>query len=78
MVDGAGDYVPRRQLGALVEVQHEAAAIGPAQIGTFATQRLGQQKVGVVRMEQAGGVELVELQIRHPAAGPPGHGDAIP
>ena len=77
VVDGAGDDVPRGQLGPLVKLRHEAAAVGTAQVGPFAAQRLGQQEVGVVRVEQAGGVELVELQVRHPAAGAPCHGDAV-
>ncbi len=78
VVDGAGDYVPRCQLGSLVEVGHEAAAVGAAQIGPLAAQGFGQQEVGVIGVEQAGGVELVELQVRHPAAGAPRHGDAVP
>ena len=28
-------------------------------------------------MVQAGGVELVELEVGHPAAGAPGHGDTV-
>ncbi|MNO74037.1 hypothetical protein D3C76_650220 [compost metagenome] len=78
VVDGAGDYVPRRQFGPLVEVRHKAAAVGTAQIGPFPAQGFGQQEVGIIGVEQAGGVELVELQVRHPAAGAPRHGDAVP
>ena len=77
VVDGAGDYVPRGQLGPFIELQHEAAAVGAAQIGTFPAQGFGQQEVGVIGVEQAGGVELVELQVRHPAAGAPRHGDTV-
>ena len=78
VVDGAGDYVPRCQLGPRVKLRPEAAAIRAAQIGPFPTQRFGQQEVGVIGMEQAGGMELVELQVRHPTASAPRHGDAVP
>src|SRR5690554_880369 len=78
VVDGAGDYVPGRQFGTLVEVGHEAGAVGQLEHRPFATQCLGDQEALGLGVIQAGGMELVELQVGHPAACTPGHGDAIP
>ena len=77
MVDGPGDDVPWRQFGPGVEALHEAFAIGQLQVRTFAAQGFGDQEALGLRVIQAGGVELVEFQVRHPAARTPGHGDAI-
>ena len=77
VVDGAGDDVPGGEFGALVEVLHEALAGGQAQQTALAAQGLGDEEALRVRMEQAGRMELVELHVRDPASGPPGHGDAV-
>ena len=77
MVDGAGHDVPRRQLGARVEPVHEAVAVGQQQLAAFAAHRLGDQERLGLAVVQAGGVELVELHVGDPAAGAPGHGDAV-
>ena len=77
VVDGAGHDVPWGQLFAWVEARHEAFAVGQAQQGALAAQGFGDQETLGLRVIQAGGVELVEFQVRHPAAGPPGHGDTV-
>src|SRR5450830_1617513 len=77
MVDGAGDDVARGQFGARVEALHEAFAIRQFQVCTFAAQGFGDQETFGLRVVQAGGVELVEFQVGHPAARAPGHGDAV-
>ncbi|MNV95733.1 hypothetical protein D3C71_1906590 [compost metagenome] len=77
VVDGAGDDVARGQLGARVEALHEALAVGQLEQAAFAAHRLGDQEVLRLRVVQAGRVELVELQVADPAAGAPGHGDAV-
>ena len=77
MVDGAGDDIARRQLGALVKTVHKALAVGQQQFAAFTAYRFGNQERFGLRVVQAGGVELVEFHIGHPAAGTPGHGNAI-
>jgi hypothetical protein len=77
MVDGARHHVPGRQLGALVEARHETLAVGQQQAAAFAADRLGDQKALRLGVVQAGGVELHEFHVRHPAAGAPRHGDAV-
>jgi hypothetical protein len=54
-----------------------ATIVGQQQPGALATQRLGDQERLRFRMEEAGRMELVELQVRDPAAGAPRHGDAV-
>ena len=77
MVDGAGHDVPGRQFATRVEARHETLAIGQAEQGAFAAQCLGDEETLGLRVVQAGRVELVELQVADPAAGAPGHGDAV-
>ncbi len=82
MVDGAGDDVARGQFAALVEARHEtlaqaAVGVGRVQGGAFAAQRLGDEEGTRVAVVQAGRMELHEFHVRHPAAGAPGHGDAV-
>ncbi|CAI8828920.1 hypothetical protein EMIT0P291_10693 [Pseudomonas sp. IT-P291] len=77
MVDGPGDDVPWRQLCPWIEALHEALTVGQLQVGAFASQGFGDQEALGLRVIQASGVELIELQVRHPAARAPGHGDAI-
>jgi hypothetical protein len=57
--------------------RHEARAVRQAQQAALAAQGLGDQEGLGVRVVQAGRVELDELHVRHPAAGAPGHGDAV-
>ncbi len=76
-VDRAGHDVARRQLGPRIMRRHEAGAIGQQQTPALATHRLGNQEVLGLRVVQAGRVELDELHVLHPAAGPPGGGDAV-
>ena len=52
---------------------------GPRQLElrTFAAQRLGDEEAALLRVVQAGRVELDELHVADAAAGAPGHGDAV-
>ncbi|MOA10996.1 hypothetical protein D3C78_1309100 [compost metagenome] len=68
MVDGPGDDVPWRQFCPWIEALHEALAVGQLEVGTLAAQGFGDQEALGLRVIQAGGVKLVELQVRHPAA----------
>ncbi|RMN94112.1 hypothetical protein ALQ51_05485 [Pseudomonas cannabina] len=77
VVDRPRYDIARGQFCPFVESRHEALAVGQLEIGTFAAQRFGDQKALGLRVIEAGGVELVELQIRHPAARAPGHCDAV-
>ena len=80
-VDRPGHDVARRQFGALVVGRHEALAdpVGPRQVQgrALAAQRLGDQEAALLRVVQAGRVELDELHVADPAAGAPGHRDAV-
>ena len=77
MVYGPSHNVSRRELAAFVEALHEALAVGQAQNTTFTADRFGNQKGTRVGVIQAGGVELVELHVRHATAGTPCHGDTV-
>jgi hypothetical protein len=66
-----------RQLGALIVARHEALAVGELQQAAFAAHRLRDEERLGVRVEEAGGVELDELHVRHGRARAPAHGDAI-
>ena len=76
-VDGAGDDVARRELGALVVLRHEATAVGIQELRAFAPQRLRDEEDGDAREAQRGRVELHELHIHHFSAGPVGDGNTI-
>ena len=73
--DPAGHHVPGGELGVRVDVEHEAPAVGVDQGRALAADRLGDQEVA--RRGQGGGVELVELQVRHRRPGAQGGGDAV-
>ena len=77
VVDGAGDDIAWCQFGAWVEALHEAFAIGQLQMCAFAAQGFGDQEALGLRVVQARGVELVELQVGDPAARAPGHRNAV-
>jgi hypothetical protein len=77
VVDGAGDDVPRREFCLRVEAVHEALAVREPQDAPLTAHGLGDEKALGARVIEAGGVELVELEIGHAASGAPGHGDAI-
>ena len=76
-VDGAGDDVARREFGARIVFRHEARAVGQLQQAAFAAHGLGDQEGLGLRVVEAGRVELDEFHVGDPAAGPPGHGDAV-
>ena len=73
--DPAGHHVPRSELGGRVDVEHEPPAVGVDQRGPLPADRLGDQEVA--RGGQGGGMELVELQVRHRCAGAQGDGDPV-
>jgi hypothetical protein len=50
---------------------------GSFEQAAFAAHRLGDQEGLGLRVVQAGGVELDELHVPHPAARAPGHRDAV-
>ncbi len=77
MVYRAGHDIARGQFCPLIEALHEALAVGQLEVGPFTAKCLGDQKALGLRVIQASGVKLVELKVRHPAAGTPGHGDAV-
>ena len=78
MVDRAGHHVARRELGARVEIGHEAmAGVGDLELPALAAHRLGDQEVLDLQIVEAGRVELHELHVGDAAARPPGHGDAV-
>ncbi|SAE83637.1 Uncharacterised protein [Enterobacter cloacae] len=77
MVDGASDNITRGQFAPGVKVRHKAGAIRAFQIGAFTAQGFRQQEVARLRVEQGGGVKLIKFEIRHPAAGAPGHRDTV-
>ena len=68
---GPGHDVARLQL------VDEALAVGVAQQGAVAAERLGQQRPRHGVVVQRGGVELDELDVGHRHAGPQRHGDAV-
>ena len=76
-VDRPGHDVARRQLQARVVVGHEARAVGEREVGALAAQRLADEEGALLRVVEAGRVELDELHVPDPAAGPPGHGDPV-
>ena len=77
VVDGARDDIARGQFLPWVEARHEALPIRQDEARTLTAQRLGDQVGAGLRVIEAGRVELHELHVRHPAAGTPGHGDAV-
>ena len=80
-VDRAGDDVARRQFHPFVVACHEARRIGvdagQQQVRALAAQGLGDQKAALLRVVQAGRMELDEFHVADPAAGAPGHRDAV-
>ena len=78
MVNGAGDDVARREFSARIEARHETlAAARQFQKRAFAAQRFRNQEGPRILVKQAGRVELHEFHVGNPAAGAPGHGDAV-
>ena len=77
MIDGAGNDVTRGQFTPGVKVRHKAGAIRAFQIRAFTAQGFRQQEVARLGMEQGGGVKLIKLEVRHPAASAPGHRDTV-
>ncbi len=77
VVDGAGNDVTGRELGALVEARHEPAAVRQEQTPALAAHRLGDQERLDVRVVEARRVELHELHVRDATARAPGHGDPV-
>ena len=83
-VDRARDDVARRQLGPRIVRRHEPPALGHARSGdrqlqqrALAAQRLGDEEAALLRVVQAGRVELDELHVADAAAGTPCHRDAV-
>ena len=76
-IDGARHHIARRQFQPIVVSLHEAAAVGQFQLAAFAARRFGDQEIAHFGVKQAGWVELVEFHVGNPAAGAPGHGDAV-
>ena len=77
-VDGPGHDVPRGQIAAGVVVLHELLAVQAAEHRALPAQGLGDEEPLGPGVIQAGGVELDELQVRHPRPGPVGHRHAVP
>src|SRR5690625_3941714 len=77
MVDGAGDDIAWRQLGASIEARHETIAIRQQQSPPFASHRFADQKRFGLWVIQAGRMKLIELHVGDTAAGAPRHGDAV-
>ena len=68
MIDGPGDDVARRKLGALIELRHEALAASldagrKFQLPAFAADGLGDEEVLDLQIVKAGRVELHELHV---------------
>ena len=79
-VDGARHHVARGEFGARIVVGHETVTTQPGrqfELAAFAAHGFGDEEALDVRVVQAGGVELDELHVAHPAASPPGRGDAV-
>ncbi len=76
-VDGAGDHVARRQLGALMIAGHEGVTVAVDQLGAFPAQGLGGQGGGVAPDVDGRGVELHELGIGDAGAGGGGQRQAL-
>ena len=77
MVDGPGDDIPGSEFAAAVEAGHEALAVCKFEPGAFTAHGLGDKEAAGVWMEQACGMELVELHVGDAAARAPGHGNAV-
>jgi hypothetical protein len=76
-VDGTRHDVARRQFTARIVVLHETRAIGQRQVPALTPQRFGDEKAALLRVIQAGRVELDELHVADTATGAPGHGNAV-
>ena len=76
-VDAARHHVARGKLLARVVALHEGLAGAVAENPALAAQRLGDEEVLRLRMVEAGGVELDELEVGDGRAGAMGHGDAV-
>ena len=76
-VDGARYDVARRQLGVGMVALHEGGAVGQFQNRALAAKRLRNEKRLGGGMIQAGGMELVELEVGDRRARPIRHRDAV-
>src|SRR5439155_10909533 len=61
--DGLGDDVARRQLGARIDVEHEALEVLVAQVGAFAADRLDDEEASRTGHVEHGRVKLHELHV---------------
>ena len=77
MIDRPRYDVAGGKLATFVESIHEAVAVRQQQLAALSAHGFGNQKRARLWVVQAGGMELVELHVRHPAAGAPSHGDAV-
>ena len=77
VVDRARDDIARCQFGARIEAVHETRAVGEQQLAALATHGFRDQGGLGARVVQAGRMELHEFHVSDPAAGAPGHGDAV-
>ena len=72
----AGDDVARRELGARVDVEHEAVAASRRR-STAPSPRTASEMSGRARRGERRRVELHELEVGDRRAGTPGRGDAV-
>ena len=73
--DAASYHVARGELGARMDVLHEAAAVGVEEHGAIAADGFGNEEC--TGCCQRCGMELIELQVGELRARAQGHGDAI-
>jgi hypothetical protein len=73
VVDGARHDVTRGQGAPLVIARHELLTVLVDQPRSFAAHRLGDEERALLRMIEAGRVELDELHVRNRRPRTPGH-----
>ena len=76
-VNGAGDDVPRRQRFQRMVSIHEGHTFERFEHGAFPAHRLADEKGFSFGVEEAGGMELDELHVRHRRPSSISHGHAI-
>ena len=71
-LDGPGDDVSRREIGAWMYARHDSALVNVTKDGAFAPQSLGDQRqlTGCVTGEERGRMELHELHVDQRRSGP--------
>jgi len=77
VVDGAGDDIARRQLGARIVALHERLARAVEQPRAFAAHGFADEERFRFGVEEAGRMELHEFHVADFEARAPGHGDAV-